>query len=250
MKKICFITTVSITLKSFVVETAKYLHEQCGWDVTLICNNDEEFAKSLPEYLHYIPVSMERGVNLGGFKAINRFKEIFKREKFDAVQYATPNASFYASIAAKETKIPIRLYCQWGIRYIGFTGLKRTIFKILEKEVCKNSTHIFSVSPMNMQFAIEENLYKAEKAQVVGNGGTIGVDCTVFDIDKKEQWRKQIREKLSLNETDFVFGFSGRIGVDKGCKELFAAFRLLQENKVNAKLLLVGPLEENCGMDK
>ena len=32
MKKICICTTVSITMKTFVVETAKYLHENCGYD--------------------------------------------------------------------------------------------------------------------------------------------------------------------------------------------------------------------------
>ena len=56
MKKVCMITTVSLTLKVFVVETAKYLHKQCGYDVTLICDNDEEFKISLPNYIHYIPV--------------------------------------------------------------------------------------------------------------------------------------------------------------------------------------------------
>ena len=44
------ITTVSLTLKVFVVETAKYLHKQCGYDVTLICDNDEEFKIALNNY--------------------------------------------------------------------------------------------------------------------------------------------------------------------------------------------------------
>ena len=125
MKKICMITTVSSTLKSCVVDTAKHLYEQCGYDVTLICNTDEKFAKTLPPYVHYIPVPMSRGVNFSGFKSIKIFRKIFKREKFDLVQYATPNASFYASVAAKQAKVPIRLYCQWGIRYVGFQGIKR-----------------------------------------------------------------------------------------------------------------------------
>ena len=63
MKKVCMITTVSLTLKVFVVETAKYLYKQCGYDVTLICDNDEEFKNSLPDYIHYIPVHMARGID-------------------------------------------------------------------------------------------------------------------------------------------------------------------------------------------
>ena len=246
MKKICIITTIAATLRSFVVDTAEYLYKNCGYDITLISNGDEDFAKSLPPYLHYIPVKMERGVSLSGWKAIKELKKIFKREKFDLVQYSTPNAAFYASIASKAAKVPIRLYGQWGMRYVGFKGIKRQIFKMLEKITCNNSTHVFAVSPLNMKFAIQEKLYTAQKAEIVGNGGTIGVDCTLFDINKKAEWSHFIREKHQIKETDFVYGFVGRITADKGCKELFSAFRMLSIEKKNIKLLIVGPIDYNC----
>ena len=41
MKKLCICTTISLTMKTFVLETAKYLHEKEGYDITLICNNDK-----------------------------------------------------------------------------------------------------------------------------------------------------------------------------------------------------------------
>lgn len=248
MKKICFVTTVAVTMKSFVVETAKYLHSECGYDVTLICSPDETFAKSLPEYLHYIPVDMPRGAKLSGFKSIKVFRKIFREQKFDMVQYSTPNAACYASIAAKQAKVPIRLYCQWGIRYAGLSGVSRLIFKTIEKLVCKNSTHIRSVSHKNMAFAISEGLYKSEKASVVGNGGTIGVDMTLYDINKKSEWRTNIRERYGLLHSDFVYGFAGRISKDKGCGELLEAFFELSERHCNAKLLIVGPVEADCGV--
>lgn len=61
MKKVCFITTISATIKSFILEFAKYMHENGDYDITIICNEDENFAKELPDYIHYIPVKMERG---------------------------------------------------------------------------------------------------------------------------------------------------------------------------------------------
>ena len=249
-KKICIITTVSVTLKSFVVETAKYLYERCGYDVTLICNNDEKFAKSLPPYIHYIPVKMARGIDFSAFSSIREFKRIFKREKFDMVQYSTPNASFYASIAAKSAKVPVRLYCQWGIRYVGLSGISRKIFKFLEKIVCRKSTHIRAVSNGNMQFAIDEGLYRADKVKVIGNGGTIGVDMQKYDISKKNSWKKEIKERYGIGENNFVFGFAGRVSVDKGCSELFRAFSEIYEANKNARLLIVGPVEAKCGIDE
>lgn len=236
-------------MESFVVETAKYLYEKCGYDVTLICSPDEAFAKSLPDYLHFIPVDMPRGAKLSGFKSIKVFRKIFREQKFDMVQYSTPNASCYASIAAKLEKVPIRLYCQWGIRYVGLSGVSRTIFKLLEKLVCKNSTHIRAVSRLNKDFAVAEGLYKADKAVVVGNGGTIGVDTTVYDLARKAEWRKSIHEGYGLSDEDFVFGFAGRISRDKGCAELFEAFFKVSESNSRAKLFIVGPYEENCGID-
>lgn len=248
MKKICIVTTVSITMKSFVLETAKHLHNECGYDVTLICNNDDEFAKALPEYIHYIPVKMVRGVSLSGFGSVRELTKIFKREKFDLVQYSTPNASMYASLASKKAKVPVRLYCQWGIRYVGLGGISRKIFKFLEKQVCKNSTHIRAVSPMNMSFAISEGLYSQEKARVVGNGGTIGVDTSVYDINSKPVWRDQIRLQYGIDKEDFVFGFAGRISADKGCGELLSSFKSICQANSRAKLFVVGPCEEKCGI--
>ena len=71
MKKICIITTVAITLESFVVETAINLYKTEGYDITLICDHNPDFAASLPEYLHYIPVKMGRGID---FKALGSIK--------------------------------------------------------------------------------------------------------------------------------------------------------------------------------
>ena len=125
MKKVCFITTISATLNSFVLDTAQYLHKNGEYDITFICNYDKNFAETLPEYIHFIPISMQRGVNFKGFASIKKFIKIFKENQFDYIQYSTPNASLYASIAAKLAKMPVRLYAQWGIRYVGASGMSR-----------------------------------------------------------------------------------------------------------------------------
>lgn len=248
MKKVCMITTVSLTLKVFVVETAKYLHKKCGYDVTLICDNDEAFKNSLPSYIHYIPVDMARGVDITGVKSIVDFIKVFREEKFDMVQYSTPNAACYASIAAKIAKVPVRLYCQWGIRYVGMSGIPRKTFKAIEKLVCRSSTDIRAVSPMNKAFAVSEGLYPEGKAVVVGKGGTIGVDMKQYDISKKPGYRFAIRKQYGISNEAFVYGFAGRVSADKGCTELMTAFRKIAESEPDAKLLIVGPVEDGCGV--
>lgn len=248
VKNICFITTIPGTLKSFVIPTARMLHEKLGVDITFICDQDNGFNKTLPDYIKYIPVSMKRGRDIKGISSIWRLYNIFKENKFDIVQYSTPNAAMYASIAARMADVPIRLYGQWGIRYVGFEGIRRKLFKAIEKFTCLNSTHIRSVSQLNRQFGIDEGLYEKSKVKVVGNGGTIGVDLHLYDIDNKNNWRREIRELYGIADNDFVFCFCGRISTDKGSNELLQAFRNLLQTNRNIHLLLIGGEEKNHGI--
>lgn len=243
MKKICFVTTISSTLKAFVLKTAEYIHENTDWNISFICDYDEEFEKSLPSYIHYIPVKMERGISFVGVKAMLEMRNIFIREKFDLIQYSTPNASLYAAIAGKLAKVPVRLYCQWGMVYISFSGIKRKIFKFIEKTVCRLSTHIQPDSKSNLNFSHNEGLYAQNKGSVIWNGSACGVNLDKFDVSKKEEYRNEIRTKHSLSSDDFVFGFVGRITRDKGVNELLEAYKqIVQENK-NTYLMIVGNTE-------
>ena len=250
MKKICFITTVPITLQAFVLKTAEYIHEHTDWDISMICNFDEKFKAQLPEYIHYYPVQMERGISIGGIKAMFEMKKIFKREKFDLIQYSTPNASLYASLAGKMAKVPVRLYCQWGMAYVGFSGIKRKIFKTIEKLVCSLSTWIEPDSNSNLTFSHQEKLYPNKKGSVIWNGSACGVNLSKFDISKKLQYRKKIQEQYSLSDDLFVFGFVGRITRDKGINELFTAFKVIAEQNDNARLMMVGPTEVDSTVDQ
>ena len=119
MKKICFISTIPSTLRTFVLKTAIYLHENTDWDISFICSEDEEFASELPEFIHYFPVPMERGISISGIKSMMQMKKIFVKEKFDLIQYSTPNASLYAALAGKLAGIPIGIkdiICTKGVK--------------------------------------------------------------------------------------------------------------------------------------
>ena len=240
MIKICFVVTIYITYKSFLKDLVAFLHEQGGYDISLICNEEAGIKESLPDYVHYYPVSMKRGVSLSIFKAMKQIEEIVKKEQFDIVQYSTPNAAFCASIAAKRAKIPVRLYCQWGIRYMGFSGWKRALFKWLEKETCRRSTFIEAESHNIRNFSIDEKLYSQEKSCVIWNGSACGVNLSKFNVEKREQWRKEKRESLGFSETDVVFSFAARLTVDKGVNELLEAFKGLESKYSNVKLLIMG----------
>lgn len=249
MKKICAISTVDGTLSAFIVDAMWRMQEE-GYEVTLISSMSEDFMNKYKDKFHCINFPMSRRTNpIELLKSIWAFYRLFRQEKFDYIQYSTPNASLYASVASFLAGCPIRVYCQWGIRYVGFEGRKRCFFKLLEIITCKLSTHIRPASRKNLLFAVSEGHYKEKKAAIIGSGGTIGVDFTQFDKLKKELFKKEILEKYPLLEGKFVFGFIGRMDKDKGVNELFKAFLKLHRQYLNMALLFIGPEDKIEGID-
>ena len=202
-------------MRRYVIHIARALADE-GIDVTLVSNPDGELSAMCEGGdIRLVPLKMKRGVDLRGPIVTLKLRRIFERGGFDLVSYSSPNASFYASIAAKRAKIPIRMYCQWGIRYVGLDGFKRRVFKLMERRICKNSTNVRAVSKKNLAFDVSEKLCSAAKAEVVGNGGTVGVDTELFDISKKPAFREKTRKKYNIPADAFVFGFCGRFSRDK-----------------------------------
>lgn len=248
-KKVYAITTISKTMDCFVLDSMKNLHEH-GLEIGLICNMDDGFVKKNQDFAKCYPVKMERGIDpVGAIRAIICMYKIFKKEKCDAIQFTTPNASLYAALAGKLAGVKHRIYNQCGLRYVSFEGKKRMIFKMLETLTCSMATSVRAQSPKNMQFAIEEKLCPAEKISVIGIGGTIGADLMEYDISKKQEYRTKIRTDWGIQD-EFLFGYVGRINVDKGVNELLSAFYKLSPKYPKVKLMLVGMIDDENPIEK
>lgn len=243
MKKICFVTTISMTIRAFVMPVVRYFSENADWDITIVCDDDPTLLKDIPEGIHYIPIPMKRGISLSGIASVQKLYKLFLQEKYDLIQYSTPNAAFYSSIAAWAAGIKHRKYHLMGFRYLGFTGIRKTIFKMIEHFTCTLSTDIECVSKSNMDLGVSEKIFPAEKAHVIFYGSSAGIDLARFDIQKKKAWREEVRNTFGYTENMCVFGFAGRITGDKGINELLEAFSML--SPANNRLLLIGDIERD-----
>lgn len=230
-------------MTSFIIPSARYLKEH-GWDVMLACNMSEKFLNTYKMEFRCTNVPIRRGSSFKDLLTMPfYFKKLFKKENFDIVQYATPNASFYSSLGAKWAGVKKRLYCQWGIRYVGFSGFQRVLFKVIEKITCNNSTHIRPASWKNLDFAVEEGLYRRNKAMVIGDGGTIGIDMKQFDINTKPINKQMVLDLYPQLLDKIVYSFVGRLNRDKGMFEFLDAFQRLNAERQDIALLLIGELD-------
>lgn len=248
-KKICFIVTVSMTVDQFLRFSFQKFNEN-GYDIYVIADMTSEYIETLPKYVKAIPIEMNRGIDFfGALRAIRQMISIFRKEKFDLVQYSTPNASFYASLAASFCRVPVRLYCQWGLVYQGFTGIKKMAFKLIERIVCFLSTDIQPDSHGNLELCRRNKFYDEKKSRVVWNGSANGVNLDKFQIKQKDVYSAQIRKQYDIDEKAVVLGFVGRVGKEKGFEELMEMFSILIKKFPNLVLLYVGPNEKPDTVD-
>ena len=252
-RKICFCTTLGGTIRAFLADLSMYLVEHEDYDVTWISVYDERLEPYLGEHIHFIPLKMKRGIALDGPRIIWQMYKIFKREKFDIVQYSTRNAATYASIAARLAGIKNRLYCQWGMMFVALKGIKRTLLKLDEKMIVSLSTDIESESFSMYDLAIKHGIYKPDEAFVVWNGSACGVAIEKYDMTNKAKWRKEVRDEVGISDNAIVFGYCGRITRDKGLNELFGAFKQVTESLPEGKetyLMIIGKYDHAETIDQ
>ena len=248
--KICALTTISKTMDWFITDSMRNLAAN-GYEITLVSNMEEGFIARNEDYAKCISLPMSRGASVGDiFRSTYALVKLFKKEKYDIVYYTSPNVSLYASVAGWISKIKKRVYSQCGLRYVSFTGVKRKIFRFVEKLTCLFSTEIRAQSPMNMQFAIDERLCAKKKISVVGIGGTIGVKLSACDAIDKIKVRNTCREIYNIPKDAFVYGYVGRINADKGINELISAFETVWKSNENAYLVLVGMIDDTNPIQK
>lgn len=246
--KYCALTTISGSLQSFVMPSAVCL-SQNGFDVTVGCQADEQFAKELPSNIHYIPLKISRGYSIKGtIVGIWQLYRFFRREHIQMVEYGTENVSLCAALAGWAARVPVRIYNHWGARYIGFTGISRKMSLILERTIARFSTDVRQQTVKNMEMCVADKVYPAWKVKVLGYGGTVGADFSRFDIAKKEEYNQKFRTKHHIPFEDVVFGDVGYIRKDKGHDELLTAFKNISNS--NIWLVLVGDIFEPDAPEK
>lgn len=248
MKQI-HIFTVFTTPETFFEGQFKYLVEQGGEIVLVSSNNEcaEAFAKR--NGIRFVPVEIPRAMTPKAIlKAIKTIIKLIKQEEPDVVFGHTPVGAFCAMIAAKWCGVKNRVYYRHGVIYTTMKGIKCEIFRQEEKFVASLATCVVNVSHSLSRLAIKDRLNADKKQFVIGHGTCGGIDAqNIFNpaiIDKQKKAEK-IKE-LGIDDADIVFGFCGRICVDKGVPEMvesFMKFRDLHPG-LKSKLLLIGPMDE------
>ena len=213
-----------------------------GYDVYLLAPSQEksvDFCKK--ENCTLIDIDIARDINiLKDIKTLIVLIGTIWKIQPDIVNVGTPKMGLLGSIAAFVCRVPVRLYTCRGLRYEHEKGFKRWLLLNLEKVSSFFSHKTICVGHYLKQRAISDNVFKKEKAIVIGEGASNGVSLEEFNparIDLNEREKIINTHKL---DGKTVFGFVGRLINRKGINELIDAFVQVNKTYPDTALLLLG----------
>lgn len=247
MKKIIRVATHSGSLGTLLQGQLHFMsayYEMIGIGSRGDITNGEAVIDTLAkkENVRVIPVEMTREITpLKDLKALYQLYKIFKKEKPAIVHSHTPKAGTLAMLAAKIARVPNRLHTVAGLPLVEATGTRRRLLNFVEKITYACATKIYPNSFGLKEIILDHKFTDSKKIKVIGTGSSNGIDTSHFTPSVYTENEKQkLYKQLSINPSDFVYTFLGRIVKDKGINELVKAFKNIQKEHPDTKLLLVG----------
>lgn len=241
MKRVCIVVSTPLTIKAFMLNHIKLLEKE--YEVYLISSEDMDYKKEYGISCKSIKVNIERKIKpFEDIKSFFNLYRLFKKESFDLVLSITPKAGLLSMLAAKFAKIKRRVHFFTGQVWATKSGVKRELFKTIDKLLANSCTNILVDSPSQIAFLEIQRVIKVNSAKSLNRGSISGVDTQKFRFKGKK--REELREKYSILDSDTVFMFIGRLNRDKGVLDIDEAFFKLLKKRDDFKLFIVGPDEE------
>lgn len=236
-------STIPGSLNHFCRGLLKDLQENEGYEIIAVSSPDDALDEiSIREGVRTYAVPMERHISpLKDFVSLCRLIRVFYKEKPDMVHSITPKAGLLSMMTAWICRVPVRLHTFTGLVFPTSSGLKQKILIFTDRLTCACATHIVPEGEGVKNDLIGYQITK-KPLKVLGYGNIKGIDLERFNPELSEV--KKDAEKIRKDNV-FTFIFIGRLVGDKGINELIAAFKHLNLDYPNTRLLLVGLKEQN-----
>ena len=234
-KHILFCSNSAWNIYNFRLPLMRYLSEK-GYRVSAAAPRDEYAEKCVEEGFDYYPFQMSRkGTNpLTDARTCLSLKKLYRETAPDAVCHFTIKPNIYGTIAAGACGIPsINNISGLGTVFIAstpVTGLVKKLYRYSQRRAAKV---FFQNSDDRDQF-VANQLVPGERTEVLPGSG---IDLTRFSaVDDGS--------RPSDVQSTCTFLLVARMLRDKGIREYVDAARIITAERVDARFLLLGPLDE------
>jgi len=156
-------------------------------------------------------------------------------------------ASLIPLLAGYLERVPVRVYHNHGLAYLGYRGLMRRLLRALEQVNIGFATHVLLVSHSNLAAARSDGLLRGGKGTVLANGSAVGIDLQEFSRERFDaSARAAGRKKFGLPADRFVLAYVGRPVKRKGFHLLLRAWRRTGLGMKGNVLLIAGCTQLEC----
>jgi glycosyltransferase involved in cell wall biosynthesis len=242
-------TTVPLTLKAFFSGQLQWFREN-GFDVHIVSSPHESlFELAEAEGVTAHPVPMRRAISpVPDLVSLVRLWQLYRKIRPDIVHGFTLKAGLLAMIAARLAGVPVPLYSILGTPEEGRGPVSFAIF-LVERCICFLAQAVYCECKSIKDVIVKHRLKAPEKTKVVAAWSWNTIGPFLEGYQHRESMRQQMRARLGIPQESLVIGYVGRIVVDKGIRELYAAFRELAADFPDLVLLLVGDFEPEHPME-
>ena len=213
--------------------------KEMGFEVVAVSSDGPELQNVRDAGGRVVTVEMQRHISpFKDIKSLWQMIKVFRKEKPQMVHSMTPKAGLLCMIAGKITGVPVRLHTFTGLVFPTSTGLKRRILMATDWLTCACATHINPEGEGVKRDLLNNGITK-KPLKVLGYGNCRGIDLNRFDRSPEI-----LSAARNLRREDkFTFITIGRLVADKGINELVAAFKRLNNEYPDTRLILIGPYE-------
>ncbi|MBT8578581.1 glycosyltransferase family 4 protein [Polynucleobacter paneuropaeus] len=138
-------------------------------------------------------------------------------------------------------RIPVRIYFNHGIPYVGYRGPLKFLLRSIEVFNMHLSTKVITVS-LDMQ-AILSKINNKKEVSLIASGSACGLDLSKYRTDQQNYYSFYDRHQLS--ESNIIVTFVGRPEVRKGIIVVLNLWEKYFQHKKLFKLFLCGPTEKD-----
>ena len=242
MKKILYVATVDLHIRTFHLPYLKLLHDN-GYEVHVATNGDERFPYC--DVKHQICIE-RNPLKINNLKAIKQLKTIIDKEEFDIIHCHTPMGSVVTRLAAKRarkengTRV---IYTAHGFHfYKGAPLLNWILFYPVEWYLAKYTDTLITINKEDYKRANRNFGKRCKDIQYIPG---VGIDTKRFDIKMTKENKEYFKKSLGLEKDDYILSFVARLDKNKNQIFLIDAMEKLVKADSNIHLLLVGPDELN-----
>ena len=238
-KKIILISSSIIPFEVFLKDFISNLSN--NYEVIIITNiYNKKLDIIKNNKFKQIPISRKINIIQDIFVLIKLFF-LMKKIKPSLIISITPKGGFFTSLVNSFLNYK-HLHFITGQNWINKKGIKKNIFKSIDKFTLNKSDYLLADSKSQIDFLKKEN-FETMKIKLIKDGSICGVDPIVFKPD--ESVKQHQRKILNIHKNEIIILFLGRIHAEKGIFSLYEVCKKLYKNNLPIKIFYVGNIEDN-----